>query len=155
MIYPYPTLPIAIPNVFALNFAFMFNSCNTLIVQFRLIRFDSILFVIHMMYVQIFNSTWCMGHVLFKSRIWINLDCYVLRVQACWFCIDLDRAGYHAVDAGFWIVLELVIRWTRIRFNLIDLSSLTIFVPSPRNPDRLYNRIRHVYHKWNVFISLF
>jgi hypothetical protein len=76
------------------------------------------------------------------SRIRINLDCHVLRVQACWSCIDLDRTGYHVVDAGFWIVLELVIRWTRIRFNLIDLSPLAMFVPSPRNPIRLYSRIR-------------
>jgi hypothetical protein len=61
----------------------MFNSCNTLIAQFRLIRFGSILFVIHMIYVQIFNLMWCMDHVLFNSRIQINLGCHVLRVQAC------------------------------------------------------------------------
>jgi hypothetical protein len=46
----------------------MFNSRNTLIVQFRLIRFGFILFTIHMMCVQIFYSIWCMDHVLFNSR---------------------------------------------------------------------------------------
>jgi hypothetical protein len=61
----------------------MFNSCNTLIAQFRLIRFGFTLFMIHMMYVQIFNSMKRMDHVLFNSRIRINLDCHVLRVQAC------------------------------------------------------------------------
>jgi hypothetical protein len=81
------------------------------------------------------------GSCVLYSRILINIDCHVLRVQACWSCIDLDGTRYHAVDAGFSIVLELVIRWTRIRFNLIDLSSLAMFVPSPRNPIRLYNRI--------------
>jgi hypothetical protein len=65
-----------------MNFALMFNSCNTLIAQFRLTRFGSILFVIHMLYVQIFNLMWCMGHVLSNSRIRINLDCFVLRIQA-------------------------------------------------------------------------
>jgi hypothetical protein len=54
----------------------------------------------------------------------IDLGCHVLRVRACRLCSDLDRTGYHAVDAGFWVVLELVIRWTRIRFNLMDLSLL-------------------------------
>jgi hypothetical protein len=63
------------------------------------------------------------------------------------FCIDLDRTGYHAVDVGFWIVLELVIRWSRIRFNLIDLSPLTIFVPSPRNLIRLHSCIWQYYHE--------
>jgi hypothetical protein len=61
----------------------MFNSCNTLIAQFRLIRFGSIFFTIHMMYVQILNSMRRMDHVLFNSRIRINLDCHVLQVQAC------------------------------------------------------------------------
>jgi hypothetical protein len=135
------------------EFCFMFNSCNTLIAQFRLIRFGFMLFTIHMMHVQIFNSMWCMDHMLFNSRTQINLDCHVLRVQACWSCLDLDRTGYHAVDVGFWIVLELVIRWIRFQFNLIDLSSLAMFVPSSRNPIRLYNRIRQFYHEWNVFIS--
>jgi hypothetical protein len=61
----------------------MFNSCNTLISQFRLTRFGSILFMIHMIRVQIFNSMCCMDHMLFNSRIRINLDCHVLWVQAC------------------------------------------------------------------------
>jgi hypothetical protein len=69
------------------EFYFMFNSCNTFIAQFRLIRFSFILFTIHMMYVQILNSMWRMDHVLFNSRTRINLDCHVLRVQACWSII--------------------------------------------------------------------
>jgi hypothetical protein len=65
----------------------MFNSCNTLIAQFRLIRFGFILFMIYMMHVQVFSSMWCMDHVLLNSRIRINLDCHVLQVQACQPCI--------------------------------------------------------------------
>jgi hypothetical protein len=64
----------------------MFNLCNTLVAQFRLIRFGSILVTIHMMYAQILNSMWRMDHVLFKSRIRINIDCHVLRVEACIVC---------------------------------------------------------------------
>ena len=45
----------------------------------------------------------------------------MLWVQAYQMQLDLDRAGYRAADAGFWVALELVIRWTRIRFNLIGL----------------------------------
>jgi hypothetical protein len=136
------------------EFCFMFNSCNTLIAQFGLIRFGFILFTIHMMCIQFFNSMWCMDHVLFNSQTQVNLDCHVLRVQACWSCIDLDRTGYHGVDAGFWIVSELVIRWIRFRFNLIDLSSLAMFIPSPRDPIRLYSRIRQFYHEWNMLMKL-
>jgi hypothetical protein len=69
------------------EFCFMFNSCNTLIAQFRLTRFGIILFTNHMMYVQILNSLWRMDHVLFNSRTRINLDCHMLRVQACWSSI--------------------------------------------------------------------
>jgi hypothetical protein len=66
----------------------------------------------------------------------------MLRVQACQSCVNLDRTRYHAVDAGFWVVLELIIRWIRFRFDLIGLSSLAVFVPSPWIPIRLYSRIR-------------
>jgi hypothetical protein len=66
--------------------------------------------------------------------------------------MNLDRTGYHAVDAGFWVVLELIIRWFRFRFNLIDLSYLVMFVPSPRIPIRLFqpysvmlSRVKRVY----------
>jgi hypothetical protein len=41
----------------------MFNSCNTLIAQFRLIRFGSILFVIHVLHAQVFGLKWQAGHV--------------------------------------------------------------------------------------------
>jgi hypothetical protein len=46
-----------------------------------------------------------------NSRNRTNLTCYVLRVQACQSCVNLDRTGHHEVDAGFWVVLELIIRW--------------------------------------------
>jgi hypothetical protein len=59
-----------------------------------------------------------------NSRNRTNLGCYVLRVQACQFCVNLDRTGYHAVDAGFWVVLELIIWW--IRF-LIQSDRFIIF----------------------------
>jgi hypothetical protein len=52
--------------------------------------------------------------------------------------MNLERAGYHAVDAGFWVVLEIIIRWIRFRFNLIDLSSLVMFFPSSWIPIRLF-----------------
>jgi hypothetical protein len=103
--------------------------------------------MILMLYAQISNPMWCMDHVLSNSRTRINLDCHVLRVQVRQFCINLERTEYHAVDAGFWVVLELVIRWISFRFNLIDLSSLAMFVPSPRNPIRLYSYIRQSYHE--------
>jgi hypothetical protein len=57
-------------------------------------------------------------------------------------CINLERTGYHAVDAGFWVVLELVIRWIRFQINLIALSRLVMFVPSSWTPNRLFSRIR-------------
>jgi hypothetical protein len=84
---------------------------------------------------------WCMDHLFSNSRTRINLDCHVLWVQVYQSCLDLDRIGYHAVDAGFWVVLELIIRWIRFRFNLMDLSSLITLVPSSQNPIRLYSRI--------------
>ena len=71
-----------------------------------------------------------------------DLGCHVSRVRACRYRVDLDRTGYHAVDAGFWVVLELIIRWIRIRFDLIDLSLSIRLVPSPWTPIRLNSRIR-------------
>jgi hypothetical protein len=62
-----------------------------------------------------------MDLVLSDSRNRIDLGFYVLRVQACQCGINLERTEYHAVDAGFWIALELVIRWIRFQINLIDL----------------------------------
>jgi hypothetical protein len=62
---------------------FMFNSCNIFIAQFRLIRFGSILFVIHVLHAQIFGLMRKASHAFSNSRIRINLDCHVLWVQAC------------------------------------------------------------------------
>jgi hypothetical protein len=103
--------------------------------------------MILVLHVQFSNSMWCMVHVLSNSRTRINLDCHVLRVQAYQFCINLEITEYHAVDAGFWIVLELIIRWNSFQFDLIGLSSLAMLVPSPRNPIRLYSCIRQFYHE--------
>jgi hypothetical protein len=61
--------------------------------------------------------------------------------------MNLERIGYHAVDAGFWVVLELIIWWISFGFNLIDLSSLVMFVPSPWIPIRLFSRIRLCFHE--------
>jgi hypothetical protein len=120
----------------------MFNSRNTPLPNLDWLDSALSCLMILMLHSQISNPMWCIDHVLSNSRTRINLDCHVLRVQAYWFCINLERTKYHAVDAGFWVVLELVIRWISFRFNLIDLSSLTMLVPSPRNPIRLYSRIR-------------
>jgi hypothetical protein len=38
--------------------------------------------------------------------------------------VNLDRARYHAVDAGFWVVLELIIRWIR---SLIQSDRFIVF----------------------------
>jgi hypothetical protein len=61
----------------------VFNSCNTLIAQFRLSRFGFILFMIHVLHVQVFDLTQQSSYVFSNSRIQINLDCHVLWVQAC------------------------------------------------------------------------
>ena len=63
-------------------------------------------------------------HCVSIAEFEVNLDCHVLRVHVRWSCVDLDRAGYHAVDAGFWVVLELIIRWIRAR----DRSDRSIIV---------------------------
>jgi hypothetical protein len=89
-----------------------------------------------MLRVHIFGLKLLVDHVFFNSRTRTDLSCHVLWVQACQSCINLERTGYHAVDAGFWIVLELIIWWIRFRFNLIGLSSSAMFVASPRNPIR-------------------
>jgi hypothetical protein len=77
------------------------------------------------------------GSSALNSRIQINPDYHVLRVEAYRFCVNIERTEYHVVDAGFWVVLELIIQWIRFRFNLIGLSSLVMLVPSSRNLDRL------------------
>jgi hypothetical protein len=62
-----------------------------------------------MLHVHIFGLIRHVDHVFFNSRTRINLSCHVLRVQVCQSCVNLERTGYHAVDAGFWIGLELII----------------------------------------------
>ena len=102
--------------------------------QFRLIRFGFICCDPRVMR----PSLW-LG-VTYGSRAPIaefrfDLNCHVLRVQACWIRSNLDRTGYNAVDAGFWVVLELVIRWTRVLFNLIDLIVLSNVCSFLTDPD--------------------
>jgi hypothetical protein len=100
-----------------------------------------------MLHVHIFGLIRHVDHVFFNNRNHINLSCHVLRVQACQSCVNLERTGYHAVDAGFWVVLELIIWWIRFQFNLIGLSSLAMYVPSPWIPIRLYSCIRLCFHE--------
>jgi hypothetical protein len=38
--------------------------------------------------------------------------------------VNLDRTRYHAVDAGFWVVLERIIRWIR---SLIQSDRFIVF----------------------------
>jgi hypothetical protein len=56
--------------------------------------------------------------------------------------ISLERTEYHAVDAGFWVALELIIQWIRFQIDLMDLFHLVMFVPSTWTPNRLFSRIR-------------
>jgi hypothetical protein len=85
--------------------------------------------------------------VLSDSRNRIDLGCYVLRVQACFVSINLERTGYHAVDAGFGVALELVIRWIRFPIQLDRFIYVVMFVPSSWTPDRLFSRIRLCFHE--------
>jgi hypothetical protein len=80
--------------------------------------------------------------VLFDSRNRIDLGCYVLRVQACFVRINLERAGYHAVDAGFWVALELVIWWIRFPIQPDRFIHVVMFVPSSWTLNRLFSCIR-------------
>jgi hypothetical protein len=76
----------------------------------------------------------------------------MLRVQACQFCVNLDRTGYHAVDAGFWVVLELFIRWIRFliqsdRFIMFgNVCSFSMDPESAVQPHSvMLSRVKHVY----------
>ena len=115
-----------------LRFYYVLNSCNTPLPN--LDRLESAL---------LYSAT---AYPL-TAESETDLGCHVSRVQACRHCVDLDRTGYHAVDAGFWVVLELIIRWIRIRFDLIDLSLPIRLVPSPWTPIRLNSRIRQCSHE--------
>jgi hypothetical protein len=66
----------------------------------------------------------------------------VLRVQVCQFCINLDRTGYHAVDAGFWVVLELIIRWIRFLIQsdrFIAFGNVCFFSMDPNSAVQPYS----------------
>jgi hypothetical protein len=128
-------------------FTLCLNSCNTLLPNLDWFESSLSCSVIFMLHVHIFGLIRHMDHVFSNSWTRINLSCQVLRVQTCWSCMNLERTEYHAVDAGFWVVLELIIGWIRFRFNLIGFSSLAIFVPSPRNPIRLYSCIQLCYQE--------
>jgi hypothetical protein len=60
------------------------------------------------------------------ESIWVVTCCGFKLAEVC---INLERTGYHAVDAGFWVVLELVIRWIRFS-NQSDRFILLGNVPS-------------------------
>jgi hypothetical protein len=87
------------------------------------------------------------GSYAFNSRNRIDLGCYVLRVQACCVRINLERTGYHAVDAGFWVALELVIRWIRFPNQSDRFIHVVMFVPSSWTLNRLFSRIRLYFHE--------
>jgi hypothetical protein len=77
----------------------------------------------------------------------------MLRVQAYSFCVNLDRTGYHAVDAGFWVVLKLIIRWISIliqsdRFDIF--GNVCSFSMDPDSAVQLYSVMLS---RVNVFIS--
>jgi hypothetical protein len=76
----------------------------------------------------------------------------MLRVQACQFCVNLDRIGHHAVDAGFWVVLELIIRWIRFLIQsdrFIIFGNVCSFSMDPDSAVQLYSvmlsRAKRVY----------
>jgi hypothetical protein len=76
----------------------------------------------------------------------------VLRVQSCLFCVDLERTGYHAVDAGFRVVLKLVIRWIRSLIQsdrFIIFGDFCSFFMDPDSAVQLYSvmlsRVKRVY----------
>jgi hypothetical protein len=76
----------------------------------------------------------------------------MLRVQACQFCVNLDRTGYHAVDAGFWVVLELIIQWIRFLIHsdrFIISGNVCSFSMDPDSAVQPYSvmlsRVKRVY----------
>jgi hypothetical protein len=76
----------------------------------------------------------------------------MLRVQTCLFRVNLDRTRYHAVDAGFWVVLELIIRWIRPLIQsdrFIVLGNVCSFSMDPDSVVQLYSvmlsRVKRAY----------
>jgi hypothetical protein len=76
----------------------------------------------------------------------------MLRVQSCQFCVNLDRTKYHAVDVGFWVVLELIIRWIRFLIQsdrFIIFGDVCSFFMDPDSAVRLHSvmlsRVKRVY----------
>jgi hypothetical protein len=48
--------------------------------------------------------------------------------------MNLERTGYHTVDAGFWVVLELIIWWIRFRiqsYRFIIFGNVCSFSTEP------------------------
>jgi hypothetical protein len=76
----------------------------------------------------------------------------VLRVQTRQFCVNLDRTGYHAVDAHFWVVLKLTIRWVRVLIQSdrsIIFGNVCSFSMDPDSAVQLYSvmlsQVKRVY----------
>jgi hypothetical protein len=76
----------------------------------------------------------------------------VLRVQSFQSCVDLDRTKYHAVDAGFWVVLELIIRWIRFLIQsdrFIIFGNVCSFFMDPDSAVQpysvMFSRVKRVY----------
>jgi hypothetical protein len=58
----------------------------------------------------------CDNHVFFNSRIRMNLDCHVLRVQACWFSIvcSFCTEPESAVQ-----LYSAVLSWVKLIYKLV------------------------------------
>jgi hypothetical protein len=66
--------------------------------------------------------------------------------------VNFDRTRYHAVDAGFWVVLKLIIRWIRFliqsdRFIIFgDVCSFFMDLDSAVQPySVMLSRVKRVY----------
>jgi hypothetical protein len=66
--------------------------------------------------------------------------------------MNLDRTRYHAVDAGFWVVLKLIIRWIRLLFQpdrFIIVGDVCSFFMDPDSAVQPYSvmlsRVKRVY----------
>jgi hypothetical protein len=127
-----------------MSFTLCFDSCNTFFAQSRWVRVGCVSFKILVRAGFVFGR---MDLVLFDSRNRIDPGCYVLRVQACFVRINLERAGYHAVDAGFWVALELVIWWIRFLVQPDRFIHVVMFVHSSWTLNRLFSRIRLCFHE--------
>jgi hypothetical protein len=108
-----------------------------------------VVFTLHI-HIMLQKGTWIT--CLLNSRNRTDLGCYVLQVQSCRFCVNLERARYHAVDVGFRVVLKLIIQWIwpLIRSGrFIIFGDVCSFFMDPDSALQPYSvvlsRVKHVY----------